>query len=93
LICWGIQGREDRLRREDEPERHRSPLRSELAQRNSIAAAKADLGCEAGMTDNGLPIGIQLAGPHWKEANLLRAAYAYEQNSRWTNLSLFLDLH
>lgn len=36
-----------------------------------------------GMTKSGLPIGIQLAGPHWKEASLLRAAFAFEQNSQW----------
>ena len=36
-----------------------------------------------GFTRAGLPIGLQIAGPHWGEALLLRAAQAYEQATEW----------
>lgn len=32
-----------------------------------------------GSTRSGLPIGLQIAGPHWREDLVLRLAYAYEQ--------------
>jgi len=32
-----------------------------------------------GVTKNGLPIGLQIAGPHWREDLVLRLAFAYEQ--------------
>ena len=32
---------------------------------------------------DGLPVGLQLLGPHLSEAALLRAAYAYEQAAEW----------
>jgi aspartyl-tRNA(Asn)/glutamyl-tRNA(Gln) amidotransferase subunit A len=32
-----------------------------------------------GPTKNGLPIGLQIAGPHWREDLVLRLAYAFEQ--------------
>jgi aspartyl-tRNA(Asn)/glutamyl-tRNA(Gln) amidotransferase subunit A len=35
-----------------------------------------------GRTKNGLPIGLQIAGPHWGETILLQAAYAYERASQ-----------
>ena len=34
---------------------------------------------------DGLPVGLQLLGPHLSEPTLLRAAYAYEQASPWRN--------
>ena len=34
-----------------------------------------------GLTKNGLPIGLQIAGPHWREDLVLRLAYAYEQTT------------
>ena len=36
-----------------------------------------------GFTDDGMPIGMQLAGRNWDEATVLRAAYAYEQAAEW----------
>jgi aspartyl-tRNA(Asn)/glutamyl-tRNA(Gln) amidotransferase subunit A len=32
-----------------------------------------------GFTKGGLPIGLQIAGPHWREDLVLRLAYAYER--------------
>jgi len=32
-----------------------------------------------GFTERGLPIGLQIAGPHWREDRVLRLAHAYEQ--------------
>jgi aspartyl-tRNA(Asn)/glutamyl-tRNA(Gln) amidotransferase subunit A len=36
-----------------------------------------------GFTRSGLPIGLQLIGRHFDEATVLRAAYAYEQQTEW----------
>lgn len=36
-----------------------------------------------GFTRAGLPIGLQIAGPHWGEAKVLQLAYAYEQATAW----------
>src|ERR1700722_16313907 len=36
-----------------------------------------------GFTKTGLPIGLQIAGPHWREDLGLRLAGAYEQGTRW----------
>ncbi|MEZ4861018.1 MAG: Asp-tRNA(Asn)/Glu-tRNA(Gln) amidotransferase subunit GatA [Caldilineaceae bacterium] len=36
-----------------------------------------------GFDQNGLPIGLQLVGPHLGEEVVLRAAYAYEQSTTW----------
>jgi Asp-tRNA(Asn)/Glu-tRNA(Gln) amidotransferase A subunit family amidase len=36
-----------------------------------------------GFTQTGLPIGLQIAGPHWREDLVLRLAYAYEQATAW----------
>jgi aspartyl-tRNA(Asn)/glutamyl-tRNA(Gln) amidotransferase subunit A len=34
-------------------------------------------------TTSGLPIGLQIAGRHWEEAQVLRLAHAYEQATPW----------
>lgn len=36
-----------------------------------------------GFTRSGLPIGIQISGAPWAEANVLRLAHAYEQQTDW----------
>jgi aspartyl-tRNA(Asn)/glutamyl-tRNA(Gln) amidotransferase subunit A len=36
-----------------------------------------------GFTNAGLPIGLQIAGPHWAERVILSLAYAYEQATEW----------
>jgi Asp-tRNA(Asn)/Glu-tRNA(Gln) amidotransferase A subunit family amidase len=36
-----------------------------------------------GFTKSGLPIGLQIAGPHWREDLVLRLAHAYEQETEW----------
>lgn len=36
-----------------------------------------------GFTKAGLPIGLQIVGPHWGEARVLQLAHAYEQSTEW----------
>jgi aspartyl-tRNA(Asn)/glutamyl-tRNA(Gln) amidotransferase subunit A len=36
-----------------------------------------------GFTTAGLPIGLQIIGPHWGEDKVLQLAYAYEQATAW----------
>jgi Asp-tRNA(Asn)/Glu-tRNA(Gln) amidotransferase A subunit family amidase len=36
-----------------------------------------------GFTEAGLPIGLQIIGPHWGEARVLQLANAYEQATAW----------
>jgi aspartyl-tRNA(Asn)/glutamyl-tRNA(Gln) amidotransferase subunit A len=36
-----------------------------------------------GFTLGGLPIGLQIAGPHWREDLILQLAHAYEQATAW----------
>jgi aspartyl-tRNA(Asn)/glutamyl-tRNA(Gln) amidotransferase subunit A len=36
-----------------------------------------------GFTQRGLPISLQIAGPHWREDLVLRLAHAYEQATAW----------
>lgn len=36
-----------------------------------------------GFTKSGLPIGLQIAAPHWREDLVLRLAHAYEQATAW----------
>jgi aspartyl-tRNA(Asn)/glutamyl-tRNA(Gln) amidotransferase subunit A len=36
-----------------------------------------------GFTRSGLPIGLQIAGPHWREDLVLRLAHVYEQATAW----------
>jgi len=36
-----------------------------------------------GFTESGLPIGLQIAGPHWQETKVLQLAQAYEKATVW----------
>ncbi len=36
-----------------------------------------------GFTNAGLPVGLQIVGPHWGERSVLSLAYAYEQETEW----------
>jgi aspartyl-tRNA(Asn)/glutamyl-tRNA(Gln) amidotransferase subunit A len=36
-----------------------------------------------GFTESRLPIGLQIAAPHWREDLVLRLAHAYEQSTAW----------
>jgi Asp-tRNA(Asn)/Glu-tRNA(Gln) amidotransferase A subunit family amidase len=36
-----------------------------------------------GFTQTGLPIGLQIVGPHWREDKILHVARAYEQATEW----------
>ncbi|RJT78010.1 amidase [Arthrobacter cheniae] len=41
----------------------------------------------AGFSDDGLPVGLQLAMPHGKDVELLQVAYAFEQATGWAKRS------
>jgi aspartyl-tRNA(Asn)/glutamyl-tRNA(Gln) amidotransferase subunit A len=36
-----------------------------------------------GFTQSGMPIGLQIAGAHWREDLVLRLAHAYERATAW----------
>lgn len=36
-----------------------------------------------GFSKNGLPLGLQIAGPRWSEDNVLGIAYAFQQATQW----------
>ncbi len=44
-----------------------------------------------GFTKSGLPIGMQISGAPWAEANVLRLAHAYEQQTDWQSRRPKLD--
>ena len=41
------------------------------------------LSLPCGFTRSGLPIGLQILGPHFQEEKIFRLAYAYEQATEW----------
>jgi aspartyl-tRNA(Asn)/glutamyl-tRNA(Gln) amidotransferase subunit A len=41
-----------------------------------------------GFTTAGLPIGLQIIGPQWREDRVLQLAYAYEQTTDWHKRSV-----
>ena len=46
-------------------------------------AGTCGISVPAGFSSNGLPIGVQLIGRPFGEETILRAAYAFEQNTEW----------
>ena len=41
------------------------------------------LSLPSGFTEAGLPIGLQIVGPHWQESRVFQIAHAYEQATAW----------
>jgi len=67
-------------------ERADDPLQMYLADIFTLSQALAGipaLSLPCGFDSQGLPIGLQLAGPEIQEARLLQAAFAYEQATDW----------
>ncbi|HEV2387775.1 MAG TPA: amidase [Candidatus Acidoferrales bacterium] len=64
---------------------HREPVRSSLIRMNPAAnfTGLPAITVPCGFTPSGLPIGMQLIGPAFKEARLFRLAYLYEQATQW----------
>jgi aspartyl-tRNA(Asn)/glutamyl-tRNA(Gln) amidotransferase subunit A len=46
-------------------------------------AGMCGISVPCGFDDAGLPIGLQIMGPHLGEEVVLRAAHAYEQATKW----------
>ena len=46
-------------------------------------AGMCGISVPCGFDNGGLPIGLQLMGPHLGEATILRAAHAYERATTW----------
>jgi aspartyl-tRNA(Asn)/glutamyl-tRNA(Gln) amidotransferase subunit A len=60
-------------------------VRSALVRMNRPANLTGDpaISVPCGFTRAGLPVGLQLIGPHWSEARLLAIAQAYEDATEW----------
>ncbi|GIV95715.1 MAG: amidase [Herpetosiphonaceae bacterium] len=69
--------------REETPDSkaHRPSLVSYTAPFSLMGMPALSVPC--GLSQAGLPIGLQLVAPVWTEARLLRAGYAYEQAAGW----------
>jgi aspartyl-tRNA(Asn)/glutamyl-tRNA(Gln) amidotransferase subunit A len=66
-------------------EGEKETVRSALVRLNRPANLTGDpaISIPCGFTRAGLPIGLQLIGPHWSEARLLAIALAYEDATEW----------
>ncbi len=67
-------------------ERTADPLQMYLADIFTVSAPLAGLpaiSVPCGLTDDHLPVGLQLTGRAWDEATLFRLAHAYEQATPW----------
>ena len=66
-------------------ESEKETVRSALVRLNRPANLTGDpaISIPCGFTGAGLPIGLQLIGPHWSEARLLAIALAYENATEW----------
>lgn len=63
----------------------KTAVRAELLRmmRTANLAGLPALSLPCGFTHEGLPVGMQLIGPEWKEARLLSIALAYEDATEW----------
>lgn len=67
-------------------ERLENPLSMYLSDIYTISANLAGvpgISLPCGLTKDNLPIGLQILSAPFKEENLFRAAYAFEQNTKW----------
>jgi aspartyl-tRNA(Asn)/glutamyl-tRNA(Gln) amidotransferase subunit A len=83
--AWSI---EESLRKEDSEK----PLPPEMWtqwQFNIFGLPTIAVPC--GFTRAGLPVGLQISGPHWGEPQLLSLAHAFEQATPWHNRRPRLD--
>ena len=67
-------------------ERLEDPLKMYLSDIFTISANLAGLpgiSLPCGFDQQGLPIGLQMLGPHFKEEKLFHLAHAYEQSTAW----------
>ena len=67
-------------------EKASDPLQMYLADMLTVPASAAGvpaISVPCGFDSSGLPIGLQLIGPHFREDLLLRVAYTYEQSTGW----------
>ncbi len=71
---------EDSIRRA-EAERPAPPVLGNSNQFNIFGLPTISIPC--GFTKAGLPIGLQISGPHWAETRVLALAAAYEQATEW----------
>jgi aspartyl-tRNA(Asn)/glutamyl-tRNA(Gln) amidotransferase subunit A len=62
-----------------------TPVRAELLRmtRPANITGLPAISIPCGFTCAGLPVGLQLIGPHWSEARLLSIAFAFEQATEW----------
>jgi aspartyl-tRNA(Asn)/glutamyl-tRNA(Gln) amidotransferase subunit A len=70
-------------------ERVDDPLQMYLADVFTVGANLAGVpavSVPAGLSNEGLPLGLQIVAPAWEEARMLRVAHAYERATRWHTL-------
>ncbi len=70
-------------------ERTADPLKMYLSDIFTVPASLAGvcaLSVPCGMTTAGMPIGLQIIGPAFKEVNVLRVGHAYERATAWHKL-------
>jgi aspartyl-tRNA(Asn)/glutamyl-tRNA(Gln) amidotransferase subunit A len=74
----------------DEAMKMSPPVAGEVWLRNTRpfnAYGLPTISVPCGLTSNRLPIGLQIAGPHFQEAKVLAFAYGFEQATEWHKLT------
>jgi len=71
------------------------PVLSVMARITCIATLTGEpaVSVPCGFTRAGLPVGLQIHGPHMSDMTVLGVAHAYEQASGWTAMTPSLDLN